>query len=143
MSRPLLDESLLKHKRRIRRSPTNGTQLDIQTPSKRELAKWAPLVLACMKAVLATDRLDNILPKEKVQVVFSDYLKQRPSFFPAGRAIKREGKAVTMEYASDLLLLVLWQNKLADYNPSMLHAAKRGLLTEYEKILDSSLELNI
>lgn len=143
MARPLSKLEDLKNPRRIRRSPTTGTQLDIKEPTKREKARWQQLVAACMKAVLATDREDNILPKVKVAVYFSDYKNQRPSFFPAGRAIKREGKSVTMEYASDLLLLVLWQHRLADYNPTQLHAAKRGLLNDYQTELDSDLELDL
>lgn len=139
MARPLKNDEDLLHPRRIRRSPTTGIQLDIPEPAKRIKAHWQPLVSACMKAVLATDREDNILPKVKVAVYFSDYKKQRPKWFPAGRAIKRDGKSVTMEYASDLLLLILWQHKLADYNPTMLHAAKRGLLNDYQIELDSDL----
>lgn len=142
MARPLKKASELLHPRRIRRSPTTGLQLDIKEPSKKEKAKWAPLVLACMSAVLATDRVDNIAPKERVAVHFSDYKKDRPKWFPAGIAIKREGKSVTMSYASDMLLLVLWQHKLADYNPNMVHRMKpRGVLKEIEDSLDSSLEL--
>lgn len=143
MARPLSNVEDLKNPRRIRKSPTTGQQLDIPQPSKREKAKWASLVAACMSAVLATDRIDNISKKERVVVHFSDYKRDRPKWFPAGIAIKREGKSVTMSYASDMLLLVLWQHKLADYNPSMLHAAKRGLLTQYEDMLDSVCGISI
>jgi len=96
-----------------------------------------------MSAVLATNRVDNLDKKERVAIYFSDYKKQRPNFFPAGREVSRDGKAVTMSYASDMLLLVLWERRLADFSPSMLHAAKRGLLSEYERSLDSMLDVDL
>jgi hypothetical protein len=138
MARPLSKPEELLHPRRIRRSPTTGTQHNVPEPSKREKKRWASLVEACMMAVLATDRVDNILPKVKVKVAFSDYAKQRPKWFPTGRFISRDGKAAVVEYASDLLLLILWQYKLAEYNPSMVHKAKpRGVLNEIVKSLDN------
>lgn len=143
MSRPKLRDDQLKNPRISRKSPTTGIQLDIPPPSAKEKRKWQWLVVACVRAVLATNRVDNIAPKVRVAVYFSDFKKQQPSFFPKGRFVKREGKSAVVEYASDMLLLVLWEHKLADYNPHMLHTAKKGLLSEYEKIVDNVLEFEL
>lgn len=142
MARPLSKPEDLKNPRRVRKSQTVAQQLPIKEPSKAEKKRWATLVSLCVAACLATDREDNIMPKEKVRVAFTDYSK-RPAWFPTGRFVEKSGKSAIVDYSCDLLLRTLYEQRLADYSPHDLYRAKSGLLSQYQDVLDINLEFDL
>lgn len=142
MARPLLDDSLLKHPRRIRKSPLRSSATTIPKPSKAEIKRWQKLVNVCVAAVLANDRTDNLGIKNKVTISFAKKAKKHIGF-PIGRIVERTERGVVIEYNAELLLVFLYERGLTPYTPTQLYAAKRGLLTEYENMLDSAFDIAI
>ena len=142
MARPKLDDSLLKHPRRIRKSPLRSSATTIPKPSKAEKKKWQVLANACIAAVLANDRTDNLGIKTKVTIFFAKKAK-KPVGWPIGRIVERNGNGVAIAYNAELLLVFLYEHGLTPYTPTMLYECKRGLLNEYEAILDSTFDIAI
>ena len=130
--RPSLPDSELKHPRqkRLRQNLLSGAVLDIPPPSKEEMAKWAPIVDLCVKAVLSQpSRTDNRAKKNKVRLkMLANWVQ--PDEFPSGRIVHKEIDRVVREYVAEALLLWLYKNKYTQYNASLLYSMRRGVWME-------------
>ena len=142
MARPLLDESQLKHKRRIRKSPNKFHASTIPVASKAAIKRCQPLTNLCIAAVLANEREDNKGIKTKVEVFFANGAK-KPDNFPIGRTVSKTDKGTAISYNAELLLVWLYDRGLTQFTPHDLYRAKSGLLTYLEKSIDSVWELDL
>jgi len=126
MARPLKPLEELKHPRKLRKSTTVGERLpNIKPPTKKELAKWEPIVGMCTIAI-ATNKPLHLQPiKNKVRLKF---WKSAPKGFPKSRIVEEEDGFIVCEYNAEILLLWLYERHLAPYSPNDIYRMRHAYL---------------
>lgn len=131
MARPRIDDALLKHPRRIRRSPVVGPVLEgVPTPSSVEINRWKPLVAACTRLIILNNRLDNVEKKAKIRL----WLPTRWSITSELPPCRCAGNNKLTTINAELPLLWLYQHRLCSHNPSMLYAELREFNSRVRKL---------
>lgn len=148
MARPHMNPEDRKHPHRPRRSTTIGEQYDIPEPSKALKKQWKWLVDLAESVVLSMPATSNHTAKKlRISLRHAPKSGKMPKGFPRGDLlIAHEDGSTVKSYNCELLLLWLWQMKLAPRNPSMLYAMRRKLLlglTGIEKELEITLDEDV
>lgn len=125
MARPRLPENQLLHPRKLRKSTTKGQRLDVPTPSQRTLKKWKPIVDMCVAAVATNESLHLQPIKNKVRLKF---WKNPPKGFPKSRIVDEVDGWLVCEYNAEILLLWMWERKLADLCPNDIYTLRSSYL---------------
>lgn len=137
MGRPCKPIEELKNPRRIRKSPVTATILDVPNPTKAQLAMWAPIVEEAMIAVLSNeDRNDNLAKKVKMRMKIPLKWKY-PEGFPRGRIVEKTDTHKVVEINAELILVWLYEHKLAKYSPTMLYKERQGFLNRMTRLTNS------
>lgn len=139
MGRPKLPLDQLKNPRRIRKSSSTSTRLDVKPPTKAQRKCWQPILQLAIEAVLGNpERNNNLTKKNKMDIFFVKGSKPRD--FPVGRLMESTDKGDLIRYNSELVLIYLYERFYTDWTPAKLYKSRSGcvgVLSKAENMLNA------